>query len=279
MSRRWANVEAAKRRLIYSFLAFGLDVRPKTEIDNGLSFRILVDQEHGGAGNVVMGHESGVITIDATEADAHQREFRREELDEGYRTLLGHMRHESGHYVWELLSQIDGFLPEYRALFGDEREDYQEALKRHYENGAPAGWQANHVSAYATCHSWEDWAETFAHYLHIVDGVETAQAYGLSGQKIAARTMGTPVPATTSEPDDPHHNTDFNPVFESWMGLSILMNSMNRSLGHGDYYPFVLPEPVRGKLEFVHRWMETLRDRDLSQLQPSQADQREHSIG
>jgi hypothetical protein len=242
--RRWADVEVSKRRFLYSVMRMDIPIYPKRHDPTGLSFRILVDAEHGGAGNVTMGHQNGVITIDATEADAHLREFRRAELDERYRTLLGHMRHESGHYFWERLLLIEGFDTEFRALFGDEREDYGEALKRYYKQGAPADWQEKHISAYCTAHPWEDWAETFAHYMHIVDGVETVEAYRQ---------------AKDEDPFDPYKRDVFALTLQRWMSTALLMNAMNRSLGHQDYYPFVVNESVADKMRFIDQWMGKLR--------------------
>ena len=101
-------------------------------------------------------------------------------MGEPYRTLLGHFRHEVGHYYWDLLVRDGGRLEACRAVFGDDREDYGEALKRHYAEGAPADWQANFVSAYATTHAWEDFAETWAHYLHMVDSARDRRpSFGL----------------------------------------------------------------------------------------------------
>lgn len=244
--RRWADVETAKRQFVYSVLRFSIPIHPKRDDAPGLSFRILVNAEHGGAGEVVMGHAGGVITIDASEADAHLREFRRGRLDERYRTLLGHMRHESGHYFWERLLLVDGFVAAFRALFGDERADYGAALEDYYRDGPPTDWMENHISAYATAHPWEDWAESFAHYLHIVDGVETAETFG--AQFFAA---GGPV--------DPYAEGDFAPIAKRWHSIAITMNAMNRSMGHHDFYPFVLNAAVHAKLAFIHHWLRQLR--------------------
>jgi hypothetical protein len=249
-SRRWAEVEAAKRRLVYSIVALEIPIYPKRHVPSGLSFRILVNAEHGGTGEVTMGHANGVITIDATEADAHLREFRRAELDERYRTLLGHMRHESGHYFWERLCLLGGFLEACREVFGDERADYGDALARHYDSGALADWNERFISAYATAHPWEDWAESFAHYLHIIDGVETAHSVGM----IDAAEPPILSPHDTGSQDD----TSFGATLASWHSVAMTMNAMNRSLGHQDYYPFVINPGVASKLDFIHRWMRQL---------------------
>lgn len=241
--RRWTDVEAAKRRLVYGLWRLGLPVVPRSEAPDGLAFRILVDSAHGGAGSVLMGHENGIITIDASEADPPERESRRVELQEPFRTLLGHMRHESGHYYWERLIQPTDWLAEFRTVFGDEQADYEAALARHYGEGPAADWQARFISAYATMHPWEDWAETWAHYLHMVDAVETARANGFWP---AGPDLQAPSPP-------PRGTSDFETLYSRWVAVLLVMNSMNRSLGHNDFYPFVVSEAAKEKLRFVHR--------------------------
>lgn len=236
--RRWADVEGAKRRLVYGLVRLGLPVIPRADAPDGLAFRILVDDRHGGAGEVSMGHEHGVITIDASEADSPERESRRVELGEPIRTMLGHMRHESGHYYWDRLVGPTPWLDGFRALFGDERTDYAEAMRRHYSEGPPGDWQGRFISAYATMHPWEDWAESWAHYLHMVDAVETAAASG----------FGPPVAADRSPA-----GADFDTLYQRWQDIFLAMNAMNRSLGHHDFYPFVVGEGAREKLAFIHR--------------------------
>jgi hypothetical protein len=162
-------------------------------------------------------------------------------LGENYRTLLGHFRHEVGHFYWPPLVQLVGRLDRFRELFGDERADYQEALDRHNAEGPPPDWSARHVSAYATMHPWEDWAETFAHYLHITDAVQTAAAYGL-------RVLGGREPLS-ARPGRAH--ADVRELLEDWLPLSYALNAMSRSLGNADLYPFVLTDAVIEKLAFV----------------------------
>ena len=177
----WYRLEVAKRRLLFTLMELGLPVPSRTDDpEHGLAFEFLADPEPGGP-PVLTGHADGVITINIAEADDAERERRRAAMHEPYRTLLGHMRHESGHYYWDRLirgttSDLDAF----RAIFGDERADYAAALARYYQTGRPADWQDQFVSAYASAHPWEDWAETWAHYLHMVDTLETAAACGLS---------------------------------------------------------------------------------------------------
>jgi hypothetical protein len=190
-------------------------------------------------GPVTTGHADGVITLDLSESDDAHRERMRDEMDEPYRTVLGHLRHEIGHYYWPILASDEGRRERARALFGDEREDYAAALERHYANGPPPGWDERHVSAYATMHPAEDWAETFAHYLHIRDTLQTAAAHHV---KVTA--------GGTSEPRE--HYDDFADIVADWLPLTYALNALNRSMGLDDLYPFVLAQPVVDKLALVH---------------------------
>lgn len=244
--RRWAEVERAKRRLIYDLRRLGLAPMPIASAEAPLTFDILVSAEYGGSGKVIMGHDSGHITIDASEADSHRREERREKLGEAYRTMLGHMRHEAGHYFWDRLAALPGFADDFRALFGDERADYVEALKAYYAAPASDEWQASHISEYATAHPWEDWAETFAHYLHMMGGLETASHASLTRSGWKAEPVAAGQPSTIDE------------AVEQWIELSLFMNSMNRGLGHRDFYPFIIGPDVRVKIAFIADWLARL---------------------
>ena len=194
------------------------------------------------------GHANGVITLNVAEADDDERVRRRVALGEPYRTLLGHLRHESGHYYWDRLIQATGRQEAFRSVFGDERLDYAQALKQHYEgSGQPANWQDAYVSAYATAHPWEDWAETWAHYLHMVDLLETAADY-------RTRVCVPGAAGGEEEMEDPytHEADDFDELVAQWVPLTLLLNSLNRSLGHEDAYPFALSPTAQNKLRFVH---------------------------
>lgn len=238
--RRWEDAEHSKRRLIYDLLRQSLAPLPVASPDHGLWFEIVVGAEFGGEGAVTMGHDNGLITIDASEADSDVRELRRKQLGEPYRTMLGHMRHESGHYFWDRLSDLDGFLVAYRATFGDERTDYASALQRHYDHGAPSNWMESHISAYASAHPWEDWAETFAHYLHMMDGLETARSTSL---------------LSIPQPDEFSSGGEFRAGINAWVDIAIFLNAMNRGMGYREFYPFVLSANVREKLVFIHDWL------------------------
>ena len=249
---QWQTIERAKHRLIYSLLRFGLPLETRSENpEHGLSFRFLADIEPT---PVMTGHEDGVITIALAEADDPERERRRASMHEPYRTLLGHFRHEIGHHYWDLLVDGGPMHEEFRTLFGDERPDYAEALQRHYAQGAPAGWQQHFISAYATSHPWEDFAETWAHFLHIVDTEETAAAYGLrvrpeaNDGDLAARLDFDPYGATGTES-----------LVNTWVPLASLLNNLNRSMGLADAYPFILTPAVIGKLGFVQRLIRSAR--------------------
>jgi hypothetical protein len=233
-----AAAERAKRRLLYQLLDLGL------RIEDDLAFDLLSSR----AGPVTTGHAGGLITIDLAESDDVRREARRAQLDEPYRTLLGHFRHEVGHYYFPILVERSGPLDDARRLFGDDREDYQQALERHYEQGPPPDWAQQHVSAYATMHPWEDWAETFAHYLHIRDTLETAAAFGIvvSGPAVGGHLSLTAVP----EPDLGARPMDA--IVSDWLPLTYALNAVNRSMGRDDLYPFTLAPTVIEKLAFVH---------------------------
>lgn len=245
---RFQVIERAKKRLIYALLRLRLPLATRgQDPEHGLGFRFL--DEAASDEPVMTGHDAGIITIALTEADDAQREYRRTQLNEQYRTLLGHFRHEIAHHYWDILISQSQHLEAFRSLFGDETEDYEEALKRHYANGAPPDWQASYISSYATSHAWEDFAETWAHYLHLVDTAEVASSFGL---RLAPRV--DPRAALDTEVDfDPYDLQTLDPLFESWVPLSALINNLNRAVGHHDAYPFVLNEAVMEKLNFIHR--------------------------
>jgi hypothetical protein len=231
----FVHAEAAKRWLVFQLLELRLPVSSDRENDAGGVVFDLLSSSHG---LVTTGHQDGVITLDVSESDDAHRERVRQQLDEPYRTVLGHFRHEIGHYYWPILVELTGHVDRYRALFGDERADYQAALDRHYSAGPPADWSTSYVSAYATVHPWEDWAETFAHVLHILDTLQTADAFGV-------RVAGEP---STREP----LRERFDRVLEAWLPLTRALNAVNRSMGNDELYPFVLAPAVIDKLRFVH---------------------------
>ncbi|MDX1556430.1 MAG: putative zinc-binding metallopeptidase [Xanthomonadales bacterium] len=226
----WTRVEEAKRRLIYSLLRYGLLFESG---ETRLNFRIMEDRRRNPdvlESFIATGHLEGTITINVVEADDAARHAIREQLQERYRTVLGHLRHEAGHFYFNVLAREDT-LHECRTLFGDEGQDYDGALRQYYENGPLPDWPQQFVSAYASAHPAEDWAETFAHVLHIEDALETATAAGLLT-------------------DD---TSDSESWLDRWVGLAVNLNEMTRSLGEPDAYPFVLTDAVRQKLEFVSR--------------------------
>jgi len=254
---RWRRVESAKRRLIYSLFWLDLPLFDKSgDPQNGLSFQLAEDNEHysefvtipSDSGQIKTGHINGTITINIAEADAVFREEIRVRMQERYRTLLGHLRHESGHYYWDLLiSKTDYLLEEFRNLFGNEQSDYQAALHQHYINGPVANWQSGWVSAYASAHPWEDWAECWAHYLHMIDTLETAYDFGgemytsdyvIHGQQFSKAYL---------------LSVSFDQLMDEWIKLSIMLNEMNRSLGLDDAYPFYMSDLLKEKMAFVHK--------------------------
>jgi hypothetical protein len=247
---RWRRLELAKHRLFYTLLRLGLPLADRSRDPQGLAFDFLADPNETSSGGpaILTGHDNGLITINIAEADDAERERRRHAMREPYRTLLGHFRHEIGHYFWNVLVRGDPSIEPFRRIFGDERVDYGGALQRHYERGPPPDWQERYVSAYASAHPWEDFAETWAHYLHIVDTLETASAFGL---KVTPKIQRGP--ELSAEVDfDPHDMADLNRLIDAWLPLTFAVNSLNRSMGQPDLYPFVLSPATIGKLGFVH---------------------------
>jgi hypothetical protein len=239
----FARAEAAKRRLVAELHELKLPIVARDEDpDYGLGFRLLSSAHE----NVITGHENGVITLDLAEGDDVHREQLRVEMDEPYRTLLGHFRHEVGHYYfYRLISPSSAYVRRFNELFGDPDADYQEALDRHYSEGAPEGWQETYVSSYATMHAAEDWAETFAHYLHIRDALDTSAWCGLAP---ASATFDRPLLGPSA----------FQHIIDLWLPLSWSLNMVNRSMGHDDLYPFVLPAAVLDKMQFIHTVIDEL---------------------
>jgi hypothetical protein len=239
----WRRIEIAKRRLFYSLLRLNLPLRTKRETPTGLAFDFLAPTDQP----VMTGHLDGVITINLAEADDAEREKQRGAMEELYRTLLGHFRHEIAHYYWDRLVRDDGSIDEFREVFGDERANYGEALKRHHAEGPPADWPSHFVSAYASAHPWEDFAETWAHYFHIVDTLETARAFGVRMQPRAKSAE-----ALEASVDFDPYKASIDHLIDAWLPLTFAFNSINRSMGVGDLYPFVLGAPTMLKLTYVY---------------------------
>jgi hypothetical protein len=234
---RWSRIEGAKRHLLYTLIALGLPIEPRDEErGSGLAFEFKApapDQP------VSTGHADGVITLNLEEADPVAREEMRVKMKERYRTLLGHFRHEIGHYYWQRLVEPDeALLARCRELFGDDRDDYAEALKRHYARDSGAAWQDEFITEYASAHPWEDWAESWAHYMHMIDTFETAQHFGLTHAEERVSLSGGRAP--------------FEVVLGNWMELTLALNQLNRSMGLADPYPFAIGVKAGEKLAFVH---------------------------
>ena len=246
----WRKLEIAKHRLVYTLLQLGLPVSPRSEEnDTDLAFDFLAEED--ATEKVVMGHANGLITINVAEADEAKRVQTKKELGEPYRTLLGHFRHESGHYYWDkLIATSEHRLNEFRNMFGDERADYAASLKKYYSEGQNVNWSDQFVSLYASAHPWEDWAETWAHYLHIMDTLETAHAVGMRVRPAAASQEVKPV---AQFKEDPLMLGNFQQLMDLWVPLTVAVNSLNRSMGQPDFYPFVIPPAVVAKLDFIHQ--------------------------
>jgi hypothetical protein len=243
----WYKLEVAKRRLVYSLMMLRLPILNRIEDpERGLAFEFLADPTESDAKPVLTGHAGGVITINIAEADDAERERRRLAMHEPYRTLLGHFRHESGHYYWDRLIQDSPQIDRFRELFGDERADYGESLETHYRQGPPANWPDQFISSYASAHPWEDWAESWAHFLHMTDTLETAAATGL-----ALQPRRRNVPTLKADPKLVERGS-FDRMIAAWFPLTYLLNNLNRGLGLADGYPFVISNPAIEKLRFIH---------------------------
>jgi len=245
----WRKIELAKHMLFYTLMKLNLPLDEKDEDGRPrLRFDFLASAAQPDGSRVMTGHDNGLITLALDEADDAEREKRRTTMHEPYRTLVGHFRHEVGHYYWDVLVRDGGLLETCRNIFGDETVDYGAALQTYYANGAPPNWQQSFITAYATSHPWEDFAETWAHYLHIVDTLEMARAFGMYVH---------PRLAERGELDaqvyfDPYRVREPSSLIETWLPLSNALNSLNRTMGLQDIYPFILSPPVVGKLSAIH---------------------------
>ncbi len=253
--------ETAKRWLLFELGELGLPIEDGAQREGGLAFDLLSSANEP----VTTGHANGVITLDLAESDDARRVARREQLAEPYRTVLGHLRHEIGHYYWPILvgSEDSPLIERARALLGDETSDYEAALERHYEQGPPLDWPDRYVSAYATMHPSEDWAETFAHYLHIRDGLQTAGAYRV---RVLGPENANPVRLVSELASRPNGGEgEFEDLLGHWLPLTYALNALTRSMGRSDLYPFVLSPAVIEKLALVH---DAVTDRDSARSLP-----------
>lgn len=260
----WKKMEAAKRRALFTLKALSLPLRNiSQDPEGGLSFDFTADRDVNdnfvsklyGQDTVFTGHDCGHITINLAEANEVARSHTKLAMGEQYRTLLGHFRHELGHYYFDVLIADS---PKKHALckqyFGDDELDYQESLKKHYKDGAPESWRNNFISEYATMHPYEDWAETWAHYMHIIDTLETAKNFSITGSTKSCVTDTGEV-GELNLPQGAYFfssQTSITSILDTWMDFSIILNSLNRSMGMNDAYPFVLSQAVRTKLSFIH---------------------------
>jgi hypothetical protein len=254
----WGRIEVAKRRLVSLLLALEIPLESKDQDpERGLAFDFLRSPAEGP--RVLTGHANGLITLNIEEAQASTRERIRENLNEPYRTVLGHLRHEVGHYYWNRLIADTPWIHEFRRLFGDERADYSAALKRHYAKGAPADWATRFVSSYASSHPWEDWAETWAHVLHMADTLATAMSFGIDPRLLDLEIEPFPREALY-QPEEPEAERFLN-FFNAWIGLTAVMNEMSKGMGLPDFYPFTVPKPVVARIHFIFVVTRAERDR------------------
>lgn len=241
----WQSLEIAKHRLIYQLQKIGLRLVSKITSEDGLSFDFVSKKTDP---KLMTGHNNGVVTILLEEADPVYREDMRQKMNEPYRTLIGHLRHEVGHYFWDRIVANDSeVLNNFRAIFGDETVDYKESIKMYYKNISPVNWQKDFVSLYATSHPWEDWAETWAHYLHIMDMLETAYWFGMK-----VSPFNSDQGMNGDAYFDPYTHIDFEEIVKTCIAITFAVNSINKSMGLQDIYPFVISDKVKQKMQFIH---------------------------
>lgn len=263
----WGRTEMAKRRLLHTLLRLGITLPSKAaDPQSGLAFDIISTVANP---EVTMGHLNGVITVNLEEADDTYRQINRQQLGENSRTLLGHFRHESAHYFWRrCLSDRawdDPLRLAFRERFGDEWLDYSAALGAHYQSGAPQGWEQSFITGYAASHPWEDWAETWAHYLEIVDGLETCESLGIHVRHLALDLVMLPGEAGTLPsmlPQSGHADGEFLAWLQRWMCLSTVLNEISHSLGEAPLYPFVISVRVAQKLRLAHHFASVWKSAD-----------------
>jgi hypothetical protein len=253
----WRKIENAKRRLVAQLLNLDLPLASKVaeDTERGVMFDFLRSPKKGP--RVLTGHANGLITINVEEADDSIREKTRHEMGEPYRTLLGHFRHEIGHYYWDRLVADTSWHEKFRELFGDEREDYAEALKRNYEQGPPPNWADTYITSYAAVHPWEDWAESWAHFMHLFDSLDTALRFGLRGEHVEQ----TVEPFKIEDLYDPEASDAEQIILlvNSWVQLTTVLNELSRSMGQHDFYPFIMSRTVLRKLHFIQMIVREIR--------------------
>lgn len=258
----WGRVEAAKRRLIASLLSLGIHLQSKA-VDpvRGLAFDLVSVYKDP---LVTTGHFNGIVTLNIEEADDTYRQINRDQLGESTRTLLGHLRHEMGHYVWlRWIAAPDAslLLTAFRERFGDDRAPYADCLQRYYRDGAPPDWISTCISPYATVHPWEDWAETFSHYLLIYDGLETFRSCGGHSGGFRAPLWWLSQDSASlppSLPPDPAEDEAFVQWLQNWLTISVMLNEMSLGLGQPMLYPYVIAAPVVGKLRLIRHVLKVI---------------------
>jgi hypothetical protein len=253
---KWYRLEVAKRRLLYNldllYLPYGTQAEG-FELPLSFDFKadILPDSDEvwktmGQEERVYTGHADGKITINIREADPVAREKLRIDFGESHRTLIGHFRHEIGHYYWQLL--VQGKCEEaFKSLYGDhENPTYSQALEQYYQQGAPPDWQQSYISAYATMHPWEDFAETWGAYLDMVSVLDTAENASLLQIE-----------------EEEAQDRQFDVMLDRYQQIGIKINEMNRELGLVDLVPEVFSLPVVRKMRFIHQLVKKASKRRL----------------
>ncbi|MFP5486675.1 MAG: putative zinc-binding metallopeptidase, partial [Acidimicrobiia bacterium] len=244
----WMLAEHAKRRLVHQLDELALPIEIVSEArPQGLVFDLVFLPGEGG----ITGHLDGVVTLDLAETDDLHRDRLRHRLGEPFRTVIGHLRHEIGHFYWDRLVGQSDDLKHFRRLFGDERVDYAESVDRYYAHAGAAWDRTRFVTGYAAAHPLEDWAETFAHYLHILDAVDTAVAHDL-----------VPDDSATILVTDAVGTLELVDILSAWRPINSAVNAIAETLGVPAVYPFDPADAVVDKLAFVHAQVAKHTERD-----------------
>ena len=248
-TRLWRVLELNKRHLLLNLITLGIPCINSWNAPNeGFLFDFLEDFRDGIEEGtfVTTGYAGGIITINILEAEPLSRVAQQQASNEVYRTVLGHMRHEIGHHFFQCIKGDQMLHSNFEQKFGSSSLDYNNALAEFYASGPDVNWSEYCITAYASAHPMEDWAETWSHYLHIYDALDTAFNFGLVSEN----------PNVLSIHDKISH----------WRQFSVALNEMNRSMGMSDIYPFVINAQVEDKLAFVEKAIDYLRNKSQSSV-------------
>jgi hypothetical protein len=82
----------------------------------------------------------------------------------------------------------------------------------------------------------------------MVDTLDTAASFGMA---VEPGTVTDPT-LSTAIAFDPYRAKNFDRLVQAWLPLTVAVNSLNRSMGQPDLYPFALTPGTIEKLRFIH---------------------------